>query len=326
MTGTHDVSALLARVNDRVPLDGHDGRSGATLERGVLDDGRRVIVKTVAPDHDITFALGGEPTGRERRLWEARVLDDLPPGIGHALLGAGWVDGLLVTVMSDLGSAVLTWDRLLSADDLDRIFGALAAMHRRFADQAPVGLCDLRRRAALFAPDRFVSLAADHELVPAVLAGWEHFVETVPHAIADTVLSTLRQPEDLAAVLASGVSTLCHGDAWLVNMAITRNEVVLLDWNLATHGPASLDFVDFVVGCAAHIDLPDDVVLSKARDACRDLVEDTVWHATLFWALCELGWNKALDATTHPDHNERARARRELQWWVEQADRALQAM
>lgn len=171
-----------------------------------------------------------------------------------------------------------------------------------------------------------MSFAADHELVPAVIAGWEHFVETVPYAIADTVLSTLRQPEDLAAVLASGVSTLCHGDAWLVNMAITRNEVVLLDWNLATHGPASLDFVDFVVGCAAHIDLPDDVVLSKARDACRDLVEDTVWHATLLWALCELGWNKALDATTHPDHNERARARRELQWWVEQADRALQTM
>lgn len=326
MTTTYDVSTLLARINDRVPLDDHDGRSGATLERGVLDDGRHVIVKTVAPDRDITFALGGEPTGRERRLWETGVLHGLPPGIGHALLGAGWVDGLLVTVMSDLESAVLTWDRVLRADDLDRIFGALAAMHRRFAGQAPPGLCDIRTRAALFAPEGFASLAADHELVPAVLAGWEHFVEIVPHSIADAVLSTLRRPDDLAAVLTSGVSTLCHGDAWLVNMALTSNELVLLDWNLATHGPASLDLVYFVVGCAAHIDLPDDILLEKARDACRDLVDDTVWNATLFWALCELGWNKALDATTHPDHNERARARRELQWWIEHANRALQTM
>ena len=109
-------------------------------------------------------------------------------------------------------------------------------------------------------------------------------------------------------------------------MALPADEVVLLDWNLATDGPASLDLVDFVVGCASHVELPADVVLLKARDACRDLVDDTAWRATLFWALCELGWNKALDAATHPDHYERARARRELRWWVGQADSALQAM
>lgn len=204
MTATHEVNTLLGRVHNRVTLAGHDGRSGATLERGVLEDGRRVIVKTVAPERDITYALGGDTTGRERRLWAAEVLGDLPPGVGHALLGAGWVDGLLVTVMRDLGGAVLTWDRRLRAQDLERIFGALAAIHRRFAGQAPPGLCELRTRASLFAPDRFASLPTEHELVPAVLAGWERFVEIVPHAIADAVLSTLHQPDDLEALLASG--------------------------------------------------------------------------------------------------------------------------
>ena len=326
MTETQEVSALLGRVHDRVPLVGHDGRSGATLERGVLDDGRRIVIKSVAPERDITYTLGGDTTGRERRLWAAGVLDDLPPGVGHAILGAGWQDGLLVTVMRDLGTAVLTWDRRLHAQDLERIFGALAATHRRFADHTPAGLCELRTRVSLFAPERFASLPTDHELVSSVLDGWERFVEIVPDAISDAVLSTLHQPDRLEAQLASGTATLCHGDAWLVNMGITPSEVVLLDWNLATRGPASLDLVDFVVGCTAHVELPDDVVLLKARDACRDVVDDTVWHATLFWALCELGWNKALDATTHPDQNERARARRELRWWVKQADRALQTM
>jgi len=50
-----------------------------------------------------------------------------------------------------------------------------------------------------------------------------------------------------------------------------------------------------------------------------------MWNATVFWALCELGWNKALDAATHPDETQRARARHELTWWTEQAFTALNA-
>ena len=117
--------------------------------------------------------------------------------------------------------------------------------------------------------------------------------------------------------------TLCHGDAWLVNIALTDDEVVLLDWALATAGPASLDLVEFTVGCASHVDLPRADVLAAAREACRPLVDDDVWHATVFWALCELGWNKALDATGHPDPAHRVAAGAELDWWVAQADAAL---
>jgi hypothetical protein len=43
----------------------------------------------------------------------------------------------------------------------------------------------------------------------------------------------------------------------------------------------------------------------------------------VFWALCELGWNKALDAATHPDPAHRACAADELAWWVERAEKAL---
>ena len=58
--------------------------------------------------------------------------------------------------------------------------------------------------------------------------------------------------------------------------------------------------------------------------ACRPLVEDTVWDATVFWALCELGWNKALDAASHTDPAQRA-ARQPPSWpgGSERADAAL---
>lgn len=315
-----DIAALLEHIDERSPVDGHDGRSGAHLERGVLD-GRRVIVKTVEPDGDLSLLLGGAPRGRELRLWADGVLDRLPAGTGHALIAAGWTAGRLVTVMRDLGAAVLSWDRRITPAELHRLFGSLSAVHRAFADRPPDGLCDLATRLTLFAPDRLAALAERFDLIAAVRRGWERFAELVPAAIADAVFATLRDPARLVAAL--GAPTLCHGDAWLVNMALTDSEVVLLDWALATAGPASLDLVAFTVGCASHVDLPRAAVLAAGREACRPLVDDAAWDATVFWALCELGWNKALDAASHADPAQRAAAADELRWWVEHADAAL---
>ena len=316
-----DIATLLERVVDRVAVDGHDGRSGAHLERGVLD-GRRVIVKTVEPDGDLSLLLGGDPSGREQRLWADGVLDRLPPGTGHALIAAGWTGGRLVTVMRDLGAAVLSWDRRITPAELHRLFGGLAGVHRTFADRPPDGLCDLATRLTLFAPNGLAPLAARFDLIAAVRHGWERFAELVPAAMAEAVFSTLHDPARLVVTLGAAPPTLCHGDAWLVNVALA-DEVVLLDWALATRGPASVDLVAFTVGCASHVDLPREEVLAAAREACRPLVDDAVWDATVFWALCELGWNKALDAATQPDPVQRAAAAAELAWWVAQADAAL---
>ena len=316
------MNDLLGRVTDRVPIDGHDGRSGAHLERGVLD-GRRVVVKTVDPDMDLSLLLGGDPSGRERRLWADGVLDRLPKGTGHALVAAGWTGGRLVTVMRDLGAAVLSWDRRITPAELRRLFDGLAAVHGAFAERPPAGLCDLATRLTLFAPDDLAPLAERFALIAAVRRGWECFAELVPAALAEAVFGALRDPAGLVATLGAAPPTLCHGDAWLVNIALTDDAVVLLDWALATAGPASLDLVAFTVGCASHVDLPRAAVLAAAREACRPLVDDTVWDATVFWALCELGWNKALDAATHADPAQRAAAAAELAWWVEQADAAL---
>lgn len=317
-----DVAPLLAQVTGRVAIDGHDGRSGARLERGILD-GTRVVVKTVEPHTDLSLLLGGDPAGRERRLWAAGVLDRLPAGTGHALIAAGWTDTRLITVMRDLGAAVLTWERRITAAELGRLFGGLAAVHSTFADRPPAGLCDLATRLTLFAPDGLAPFAERFGLAAAVRRGWECFADLVPGPAAEAVFSTLRDPARLVTMMSAAPPTLCHGDAWLVNVALTDDQVVLLDWALATAGPASLDLVEFTIGCASHVDLPLDDVFAAAREACRPLVDDIAWDATVFWALCELGWNKALDAATHTDPAQRAAAAAELAWWVERADAAL---
>lgn len=314
------VAELLASVTERAPMSGHDGRSGAVLERGVLD-GRPVVVKSVGPGHDLAYVDGGEPTGRERRLWAAGVLDQLPAGVGHPILAAGWEGGRLVTIMRDLGDAMLGWDRTLTRPELDRVLGALRSLHEHFADRPPDGLAELPRRLSQFAPAR--TIGSHHPLARVVAEGWEHFSAIAPPDIVTTVSAALADPKPLAEILASGPLTLCHGDAWIVNMALCDAEVVLLDWNLATRGPASLDFVELAVGCASHLGVDLESLLALCRDACGSLVDDAVWDASLLWALCELGWNKALDAATHADRRQRARAASELAWWSERAADAL---
>ena len=41
------ATGLLDRIVERVPLDGHDGRSGARLERVGLDDGTRLVLSLI---------------------------------------------------------------------------------------------------------------------------------------------------------------------------------------------------------------------------------------------------------------------------------------
>ncbi|MDP1805837.1 MAG: hypothetical protein Q8K72_11760, partial [Acidimicrobiales bacterium] len=96
------VAALLDGVVERVPLDGHDGRSGARLERVRLDDGTRLVVKRTSPSVDLAMRMTGSTVSREHRLWQSGVLNRLPQGVGNALVDT-WQDGdETVVVMRDL--------------------------------------------------------------------------------------------------------------------------------------------------------------------------------------------------------------------------------
>jgi hypothetical protein len=101
------VTGYLDTAVERVPLGNHAGKSGAALERVLLADGRRLVVKRLSPATDLLMALSGDSTGREYDVWASGLLDRLPAGVGHAVLD-GWreADGA-VLVMRDLGDTVI---------------------------------------------------------------------------------------------------------------------------------------------------------------------------------------------------------------------------
>lgn len=309
---------LLDRAVERRPLAGHDGRSGARLERVVLDDGTRLVVKRTSPATDLVLRLTGGTVSRERRLWEGGVLDALPPGTGHALIDA-WQDGEeTVLVMRDLGDTVVGWGRRISRAECRRFLGALTAMHGTFAGAPPAGLCPLATRVSLFAPARMVGPADEGWPLPrAVLRGWERFAEVVDSDVADAVFGVLSHPERLAGPLSRRPATLIHGDAWLVNVAFEPTGVVLLDWDLATWAPPALDLAYFLDGNWSQVDAGKDELIDDFSSLCGGDHDPTAMGLALFAGLVNLGWNKALDVADPAQRGD-------LDWWVTKARRTLE--
>jgi hypothetical protein len=318
-------AALLERAAHRVPLHEHDGRSGASLERVVLDDGTRLIVKTASPVTDLPMRATGDLAGRELTLWSAGILSVLPAGVEHAILD-GWHadDGSVVTVMRDLGEQVLGRRRRLSRRDCRSVLSAAAAVHRRFAGVSVDGLCTLEDRLTLFAPDRMARVADGSNPLPMLVAkGWEVFADQVPGDVADAVFAVFDNPVALAAALRRAGSTLIHGDLWLVNIAFDGDSVVLLDWGLASDAPPAVEFASFLAGNASSVRASREAIIDDFRRLSGELHDEVALDLALVGGLAELGWNKALDAATHTDEVIRARERKDLGWWVTAARAAL---
>jgi hypothetical protein len=319
---------LLEGAVQRAPLTGHEGKSGAPLERLVLADGRRVVVKRLDPASDLVMALTGDTRGRELDLFDAGVLDRLPPGVAHALLG-GWRESSgTVLVMRDLGGSVLTW-----ADRLDRgrwlfVVDRVARLHRAFLDGPPAaGLTPLRAQLGLFAPDRLRPHAGDANPLPRLaLRGWELFTGTAAPDVASAVLALLDDLTPLVDALARRPCTLVHGDLATVNMALEGDGLVLLDWAMPAAAPGALDVARFVAGCASVVDGGSrEQLLADYREAAGEAYDAEAMRLALLGGLVWLGWNKALDAAEHPDPAVRAREAADLAWWVTRGREALEA-
>ncbi len=319
-------SELLRDAVERGVVSGHEGKSGAGLERVRLADGRALVVKRVAPGSDFTLELTGGGPGREYLLWRSGVLDRLPAGVAHAVVDAWLEDETTVVVMRDLGDAVLTWQDRLAADRAFWVMDRLAALHRQFLGAPPPGLAPLDLVLGLFAPRRIRGLAAQgSELMGLVLRGWELFADLVPADVADPVFALLDDASPLAKALAAGPVTMTHGDVATVNMAFEGDDLVLIDWAMPTSAPGALDVARFLAGCASVVEPSREQLLAAYRRAAGPAADETSLRLSLLSGLVWLGWNKALDAAEHPDPATRRREQADLDWWVREARTTLES-
>jgi thiamine kinase-like enzyme len=310
---------------ERVVISGHEGKSGAGLERVRLGDGRAFIVKRIRPDEDLTMRVAGPGPGCEYRLWSSGVFDRLPDGVSHALVDAWLEDDTTVLVMRDLGSSMLTWSRRLSATEAGWAMERTARLHRAFLGSAPSGVAQLDMVLNLFSPATIAAeAAAGVELLQLAMRGWELFAELVPADVAEAVAALHRDIDPLVRAFESGPVTMTHGDLATVNMAFSGDTLVLIDWAMPVAAPGTLDVARFIAGCASVVDCSREELIDAYRRAAGPAYDEGSMALALLAGLIWLGWNKALDAVEHPDPAIRVRERDDLEWWVAHARTALE--
>jgi len=284
-----EPGSILQTAVERIRLVDHEGKSGAALERVLLADGRRLVVKRFSPSSDLVMALTGDTVGREYQLWHRGVLDRLPPQLAHTVVD-GWVEpDVTVLVMRDLGDSVLRWGDRLSRARCRWVFEQVAAMHRAFLDNTPPDLTPLPELVGLFSPRRLAPHAHDANPLAAIaLRGWEIFAKTVPGGVAGPVLA-------------------------------------LLDWSMPASAPGAVDVARFIAGCSSVVDATREEIIADFREASGPAYDEPALRLALLSGLVWLGWSKALDAVEHPDPTTRERESQDLDWWVGEARRTLES-
>ncbi|HEY6709931.1 MAG TPA: hypothetical protein VJB61_20340 [Actinomycetota bacterium] len=318
------MTSLLVDVVRREPLAVADGRSGSLLERVVLAGGEALVVKHVRDGGDWIMRASHDH-GRAAELWSSGVLARVPEVIDHAVLGAEQVAGGWVVIMRDVSAALVPEDARITRADSRRVLEAAAALHADFAGGPPLELCPLADRYAFLSPATARREAGGADEVPALIGrGWERFAEVVPADVAEPVLAVLERPEALAAALSGFGSTLVQGDLKLGNLGFTTDRVVMLDWGTQTGwAPPAVEVAWYLAINWSRIDATREQVLDDFRAAEGDRHDPDALRLALLGGLVQLGWDKALHASGHPDPAIRAREAADLAWWTERARDAL---
>jgi hypothetical protein len=313
------TASLVDRVVRREPLAG--GASGSVLERGWLEDGSVVVLKRSDAVHDWIMEVTGDKD-RIADMWDAGVFEQVEEVADHAILDVERTPTGTVVLMEDVSASLFaSGDAMRPAHH--RILDTLAALHTRFAGRTLPPLCKLADLYAFLSPQVCERYASVHEVPRLALEGWSRFHDIVPDDVGSCVAAVHADPALLAAPLSACASTLVHGDPKLANLGMNGSgRVVLIDWGTLTAlGPPAIDYAWYAAINGAAVAVGNDQLLDDIRSSLAPVDEDAL-RLSLFGALVQLGWEKALGAT-HDDPFVRGRERAGLDWWLDRARDAI---
>jgi len=326
------LAELLARATERVPLDGAPGKSGAEMERLVID-GQPYVLKRLDLSSDWTLRASGCLHGPPLVLWQRGVLGRLPGCINQPIVGVARrapsgsrPSGGCLLLMRDVTPwLVPATDAAITEGQHARFLRHMAELHAAFWDCGPE--CDV-----VPAMHRYLELSPwlaqaesamdSQHLVPQLVAkGWPLLAEVSPAAAA-VVTPLAYDPGPLVTALATTPHTLVHSNWKLDNLGTDESgRTVLLDWEQPGHGAALSDLAWYLAINCRRLPQSKEASIESYRESLEAQGIDTGpwWERQL--ALCLLGalvlfgWEKALGG-----YDE------ELAWWEEKAVQAARLL
>ena len=322
------LADLASRATERIALDEAPGKSGARLERLVID-GEPYVLKRLDLADDWTMRASGCLRGAPFELWERGILARLPGCFNQPIVAVAWdppggtrPSGGCAVLMRDVARwLVPVADEPIAADQHERFLRHMAELHAAFWEGGDeLDIVPAVHRYLELSPWMAQAEAAigSPHLVPRLVArGWPLLAEVAP-AAAEVVIPLAHDPGPLVAALAATTQTLVHSNWKLDNLGTDdQGRTVLLDWEQPGRGAPLSDLAWYLAINCRRLPRSKEESIAAYRHALEDRgVETRPWFdrqlaLSLLGALVQFGWEKALGG-----YDE------ELRWWENQAVRA----
>jgi hypothetical protein len=327
------LAGLLADMTVRTALEQAPGKSGARLER-VIIDGQEYVLKHIDLAGDWTMRASGCLPGAPLVMWERGILALIPDCFNQPIVAVARtgpeVSGLTrrdrpapsggcALLMRDVARwLVPATDAPIALSQHLQFLTHMAALHAAFWDCGDdLDVVPVMHRYLELSPwlaEAEAALGADH-LVPRLVGqGWRMLAKVAPAAAA-IVTPLARDPGPLVEELASTPQTFVHGNWKLDNLGTDdAGRTVLLDWEQPGRGAALSDLAWYLaINCRRLPQSKEDSIQAYRRALEAQGIDTEPWWGRqlalcLLGALVQFGWEKALGG--HDD---------ELAWWEEQA-------
>jgi hypothetical protein len=322
------VTDLIAGATERTSLTEGAGKSGARLERVVIN-GQPYVLKHLDLAEDWTMRASGCLRGAPLLAWERGLLARLPACFNQPIVGvapehggAPLPSGGCALLMRDVTPwLVPVTDGPISLDQHLRFLRHMAALHAAFwGCGSECEIVPVMHRYLELSPwlARAEAAVGSAHLVPRLVGeGWPLLAEVAPAAAA-VVTPLARDPGPLVEALEGTPQTFVHSNWKLDNLGTDADgRTVILDWEQPGRGAPLSDLAWYLaINCRR---LPQGKL--EAIAAYRRALEEHGISTEAWWdrqlalcllgALVQFGWEKALGG-----YDE------ELAWWERQAVRA----
>jgi len=314
----HHLGDLLAAATERAELTDAPGKSGASLERLVID-GQDYVLKHLDRSGDWTMRASGYLPGAPLALWERGILGRLPRCLNQPIVAATPEPGGCALLMHDVAPwLVPATDEAITPDQHARFLRHMAALHAEFWDCGPeFDIVPVMHRYLELSPWTAEAEAAtgSPHLVPKLVAqGWPLLAEVAPAAAA-VVTPLAHDPGPLVAALATTPQTFVHSNWKLDNLGTDdEGRTILLDWEQPGRGAPLSDLAWYLaINCRRLPQSKEDSIAAYREALEAHGVDTTLWWdrqlaLCLLGALVQFGWEKAFGG-----YDE------ELAWWETKA-------
>jgi hypothetical protein len=314
-----DLAELLARATERAPLGADVGKSGARLERVVIN-GQAYVLKHLALADDWTMRASGCLRGPPLALWRTGALQRIPACINQPIVG--------VAPEGERGCAVLMrdvspWlvpvtDEPISLAQHEAFCDHMAALHAEFwGCGTEFDVVPAMHRYLELSPwtAQAESAIGGSHLVPQLIGkGWPLLSQVAPKAAA--IAGPLAyDPGPLLDALATTPQTFVHSNWKLDNLGTDDlGRTVLIDWEQPGCGAALSDLAWYLAINCRRLPQSKEASIEAYRRALEARGIDTEpWFdrqlsLCLLGALVQFGWEKALGGYDS-----------ELAWWEAKA-------